>query len=100
MHTTITRPDLFRPAYLTASNSRLLLSDFDVQASRWAAPPRKKYPSPYVLDGGIDLADAARSSPPPRLCCLRRFPSTELASIGDEIADGHWTAASSRLSGR
>ena len=81
--TTITRPDLFRP-YLTEQLS-LLLGDFavDVDVVRSA----QDIPFPYVLDGSIDLdiedLTAAELG--------RHFPATELASIGDEIADGFWS---------
>jgi AMP nucleosidase len=39
--------------------------------------------------GDIDLGDVASAD------LARWFPSTELAAIGDEIADGHWWASAS-----
>ena len=80
--TTITRPDLFRD-YLTEQLS-LLLGDFEVDAE--VKPSGQDIPFPYVLDGSIDLdvedLTAAELG--------RHFPATELATIGDEIADGFW----------
>jgi AMP nucleosidase len=80
--TTITRPDLFRD-YLTEQLS-LLLGDFAVEAE--VKPSGQDIPFPYVLDGSIDLdvADLTAAE------IGRHFPATELASIGDEIADGFW----------
>lgn len=81
--TTITRPDLFR-AYLIEQLS-LLLADFEVDAEVYRSG--QEIPFPYVLDGSVDLdiedLTAAELS--------RHFPATELASIGDEIADGFWS---------
>jgi len=82
---TVTRPDLFGP-YL-AEQLTLLMRDFDVQLS--VGRSAQEIPFPYVLDGTIDLAKAdvgARE-------IARHFPTTELAHIGDEIADGFWTPA-------
>ncbi|MDR3506422.1 MAG: AMP nucleosidase [Caulobacteraceae bacterium] len=80
--TTITRPDLFR-AYLTEQLT-LLLSDFDITVEVLASD--QEIPFPYVLDGSIDLslADVTAGE------IARYFPTTELASIGDEAADGLW----------
>ena len=81
--TTITRPDLFRP-YLTQQLS-LLLADFEVEAE--VQRSGQEIPFPYVLDGTVDLslADVTAGE------IARHFPVTELASIGDEIADGLWS---------
>ncbi|WP_375269068.1 AMP nucleosidase [Phenylobacterium sp.] len=82
---TVTRPDLFGP-YLVEQLT-LLMRDFDVQLS--VGRSAQEIPFPYVLDGTIDLAKAdvgARE-------IARHFPTTELAHIGDEIADGFWTPA-------
>ncbi|MBV8681683.1 MAG: AMP nucleosidase [Caulobacteraceae bacterium] len=80
--TTVTRPDLFR-AYLTEQLA-LLLADFDVdvEVSRSA----QEIPFAYVLDETLDLAGADVAAAE----LARHFPSTELASIGDETADGLW----------
>jgi len=80
---TITRPAMFRD-YLTEQLA-LLLADFevDVEVSRSS----QEIPFPYVLDGSVDLdiedLTAAEIG--------RHFPATELATIGDEIADGFWS---------
>ncbi|QUD89691.1 AMP nucleosidase [Phenylobacterium montanum] len=81
--TTITRPDLFR-SYLIEQLS-LILSDFDVGAE--VVRSRQEIPYPYVLDGSVDLSDGEISSADIAL----HFPATELASIGDEVADGFWS---------
>jgi AMP nucleosidase len=80
--TTVTQPELFR-AYLTEQLG-LLLDDFGVDVSVGAS--RQEIPFPYVLDGSADLRfdDAIAGE----LATI--FPATELASIGDEIADGVW----------
>jgi AMP nucleosidase len=80
---TITRPDLFR-AYLSEQLS-LLLADFEVEVE--VVRSEQEIPFSYVLDGAIDLSDADVSASE----LARYFPSTELASIGDEVADGLWT---------
>ncbi|HMO29815.1 AMP nucleosidase [Enterovirga sp.] len=77
--TTVTRPDLFR-SYLL-DHLRLLRKDYG--ASFEVGPSGQEIPFPYVLDTsdtrlvGLDMASLARW-----------FPTTELARIGDEIADG------------
>ncbi|RKF19268.1 AMP nucleosidase [Altericroceibacterium spongiae] len=78
--TTVTRPQLFAD-YLTEQLD-LLLSDYtiDVEVRR----SRQEIPFPYVLDGAEGAA-MARISPPE---LAQYFPSTDLALIGDELADG------------
>ncbi len=80
--TTVTRPDLFED-YLTEQLS-LLLADFQplVEVLR----SEQEIPFQYVLDGSIDfnVADLTAAE------IARYFPSTELAMIGDEVADGLW----------
>ncbi|MEO0589936.1 MAG: AMP nucleosidase [Pseudomonadota bacterium] len=78
--TTITRPDLFAP-YLT-EQLELIAAEYEVDVS--VARSRQEIPFPYVLDGeagammqGIAPMDIAK-----------HFPSTDLALIGDELADG------------
>lgn len=77
--TTITRPELFR-AYLTEQLSLLEReygATFDVGLSR------QEIPFPYVTDG-LDVAlDRSMTAG-----LARWFPTTDLAHIGDEIADG------------
>jgi AMP nucleosidase len=81
--TTVTRPDLFR-AYLIEQLS-LLLAEFEVEAE--VGRSTQEIPFPYVVDAAADLGEGGPG--PAELA--RRFPSTELASIGDEIADGLWS---------
>lgn len=78
--TTVTRPRLF--ADYLAEQLRLITSDYDVDLE--VAASRQEIPFPYVLDGeaGAELAGIS----PQELA--RHFPSTELADIGDELADG------------
>ena len=79
---TVTRPDLFRD-YLTEQLS-LLQQDFQVEVE--VTRSGQEIPFPYVLDGTADIELADRSSQD----IARHFPTTELAHIGDEIADGSW----------
>ncbi len=83
--TTITRPRLFRD-YLTEQLT-LLMTDFEVEAE--VTRSRQEIPFPYVLDGAsdIELADVTANE------IARHFPTTELAFIGDEVADGYWDPA-------
>jgi AMP nucleosidase len=77
--TTVTRPALF--ADYLAEQLDLLLTDYEVELSCGAS--RQEIPFPYVLDAkrgaamlGVGPSDLAR-----------HFPTTELALIGDELAD-------------
>ena len=82
--TSITRPALFRD-YL-AEQINLLTRDYDVTFE--AAPGQQEIPFPYVLDtGGLDLGEVRAEE------LSRWFPATELAHIGDEVADGLWNPA-------
>ena len=78
----VTKPALFAD-YLTEQLT-LLIEDYDVEVE--AKPGRQEIPFPYVLDPGhalsLDQVSAAELA--------RWFPATELAHIGDEIADGLW----------
>ncbi|MBI1199922.1 MAG: AMP nucleosidase [Phenylobacterium sp.] len=78
---TVTRPELYRD-YLVEQLS-LLQEDFDVELD--VGRSTQEIPFPYVLDPA-DLAMADVSS----VEIARHFPTTELADIGDEIADGMW----------
>ena len=82
---TVTRPDLFGP-YLVEQLT-LLMRDFDVQLS--VGRSNQEIPFPYVLDGTLDLAKADVGAGE----IARHFPTTELAHIGDEVADGVWAPA-------
>lgn len=76
----VTKPAMFRD-YLVEQLS-LIGDDYDVEIT--ARPGRQEIPFPYVLDPGhalaLDEVSAAELA--------RFFPATELAHIGDEIADG------------
>ena len=78
----VTKPALF--ADYLAEQLTLLIEDYDVEVT--AAVGRQEIPFPYVLDPGhalsLDEVSAAELA--------RFFPATELAHIGDEIADGLW----------
>ncbi len=80
--TTVTRPALFG-AYL-AEQLRLILEDYDVTLSVRAS--RQEIPFPYVLDGafGAEIGVVRPAD------LARHFPTTELAAIGDEIADAEY----------
>jgi AMP nucleosidase len=84
--TSVARPRLFRK-YL-AEQLRLLVQDYTVEVS--VGRSASEIPYPYVLDGTDDLRlDGALAAD-----LGRWFPTTELAHIGDEIADGAWVASS------
>jgi AMP nucleosidase len=81
----VTKPALFKDYLVEQLN--LLMEDYDVTVE--AVPGRQEIPFPYVLDPGhalsLDTVSAAELA--------RFFPATELAHIGDEIADGLWMTA-------
>ncbi|HEY3696309.1 AMP nucleosidase [Phenylobacterium sp.] len=80
---TVTRPDLFKD-YLVEQLS-LLIRDFGVELE--VGRSAQEMPFPYVLDAAdIPAADVSAAE------IARYFPTTELAHIGDEIADGMWNA--------
>ena len=82
--TSVTKPGLFAD-YLTEQLT-LLIEDYDVSVE--AVAGRQEIPFPYVLDPGHALSlDAVSASD-----LARHFPATELAHIGDEIADGLWSS--------
>lgn len=84
---TVTKPAQFAD-YLTEQLT-FLIEDYDVEVE--AQPGDQEIPFPYVLDAGhalsLDEVSAADLA--------RWFPATELAHIGDEIADGLWISPSS-----
>ena len=82
--TTITRPELFR-SYLA---EQLALLEQDYGASFEVRPSEQEIPFPYVLDGSDMALDASMTA-----AIARRFPTTELAHIGDEISDGLFNPA-------
>ena len=63
----------------------LLVRDYGVEVETGLSD--QQIPFPYVLDG-LDI-NALDGTPPTELA--RHFPATELAEIGDEIADGLFT---------
>ncbi|MEO6716347.1 MAG: AMP nucleosidase [Novosphingobium sp.] len=75
---TVTRPALF--ADYLAEQLDLLAGDYDVSIE--VGRSRQEIPFPYVLDGSADLGGASPTD------LARHFPATELAHIGDELADG------------
>jgi AMP nucleosidase len=75
---TITRPALF--ADYLAEQLGLLAQDYQVEIE--VARSDQEVPFPYVLDSTADLGGLGPSD------LARFFPSTELAHIGDELADG------------
>jgi AMP nucleosidase len=77
--TTVTRPELFS-GYL-AEQLDLLLEDFEVEIETGRS--RQEIPFPYVLEGrhGAEMAGIGPNE------LARHFPTTELALIGDELAD-------------
>jgi AMP nucleosidase len=78
--TTITRPDLFAP-YL-AEQLELIAQEYEIEMS--VTRSRQEIPFPYVLDG--DAGAAMVGIAPQDIA--QHFPSTDLALIGDELADG------------
>jgi AMP nucleosidase len=78
--TTVTRPGMF--ADYLAEQIDLLVGDYGVTVETGLSS--QEIPFPYVLDG-LDTG-ALEGVPPTELA--RYFPATELAEIGDEIADG------------
>ncbi|MBD60150.1 MAG: AMP nucleosidase [Citromicrobium sp.] len=78
--TTVTRPQLFR-GYLRAQ-LELIESDYPVRLD--VQPSDQEIPFPYVLDGETTTKLASIS--PQEIA--RHFPHTDLADIGDELADG------------
>ena len=78
--TTITRPDLF--AEYLREQLELIAEDYEVEVDVTAS--RQEIPFPYVLDGAQGAAMVGIA--PQELA--NHFPATDLALIGDELADG------------
>ena len=78
--TTFTKPDLF--AEYIGEQLDLLVEQYELDIS--VGRSSQEIPFPYVMDGSADLELVTIS--PNELA--RYFPTTELADIGDEIADG------------
>jgi AMP nucleosidase len=78
----VTKPAIF--ADYLIEQLTFLTEDYDVEVE--ARPGRQEIPFAYVLDPGHALSlDQVSVSD-----LARHFPATELAHIGDEIADGLW----------
>ncbi len=77
--TTVTRPVLF--ADYLSEQLGLLADDYEITIE--VARSAQEIPFPYVIDSSSGLGMIS----PPELA--RHFPSTELAAIGDELADGN-----------
>ncbi|TAD71451.1 MAG: AMP nucleosidase, partial [Sphingomonadales bacterium] len=78
--TTITRPDLF--AHYLTEQLQLIAAEYEVEVT--VERSMQEIPFPYVLDGE---AGAAMVGIAPQDIAAH-FPSTDLALIGDELADG------------
>jgi AMP nucleosidase len=79
--TTVTRPELYRE-YLV---EQLSLLEHDYGATFEVGRSTQEIPYPYVLDASGMTMDGAASAE-----LARWFPTTELAHIGDEVADARW----------
>ncbi|GGD53875.1 AMP nucleosidase [Erythrobacter arachoides] len=78
----IADPALFR-SYLKEQLTHLV-DDYMVNIE--VGQSSAEIPYQYVLDGsGVDLRGLSSAE------LVRHFPSTDLANIGDEVADGTWT---------
>ena len=76
--TSITKPKLFADYLIEQIN--ILVDDYGVSVE--ARQGRQEIPFPYVLDTGTEFGDVRAVD------LARWFPATELAHIGDEVADG------------
>ncbi|MBA4164382.1 MAG: AMP nucleosidase [Erythrobacter sp.] len=79
--TTITRPALFS-GYLK-DQLEMIARDYEVRFE--VTSSRQEIPFPYVLDGDHGAAMAGLAAQD----IARHFPATDLALIGDELADGY-----------
>jgi AMP nucleosidase len=75
----VTRPGLF--ADYLSEQIEFLLGNYDIEME--VGRSRQEIPYAYVA-GDVDFGEVAA------LEIARHFPSTELAHIGDEVADGAW----------
>jgi AMP nucleosidase len=76
----VTRPDLFAD-YLTEQLD-FLLGNYDIEIE--VGRSSQEIPYAYVIGDGVAFAEVAATD------LARHFPTTQLAHIGDEIADGEW----------
>jgi AMP nucleosidase len=77
--TTITRPQLFR--HYLSDQLTMLVGEYG--ATIEVVPSQQEIPYPYVIDGSSLVLDRTMSAG-----LTLHFPTTELAQIGDETADG------------
>jgi len=75
--TTVTRPELF--ADYLAEQLGLLIEDYEIEIA--VGRSAQEIPFPYVLDG-VAIGNVTPQD------LAAHFPTTELAMIGDELADG------------
>ncbi|MCK0128146.1 AMP nucleosidase [Erythrobacter sp. F6033] len=78
--TTVTRPDLFAP-YLS-EQLELISAEYEIEVE--VGKSKQEIPFPYVLDGAAGAAMVGIAPTD----IAQHFPSTDLALIGDELADG------------
>lgn len=86
--TTVTHPELFR-RYL-AEQLTLLVEEYGAVIEVF--PSQQEIPFPYVIDGSGLALDRSMSA-----SITQHFPTTELAAIGDETADGLFHATGTRF---
>ena len=82
--TTVTQPAFFRPYLL--EQLQPLVAEYG--ASIHVTLSDQEMPYPYVLDRGDELAQSDASA----VDLARYFPTPLLSAVGDEVADGLWTA--------
>lgn len=83
--TTITRPELLR--HYLREQLTVIERDYDITIE--VGPSRQEIPFPYVIDGADFGLDRTMSS-----ALAKHFPTTDLANIGDETADGIFNTTS------
>ena len=81
--TTIARPALLR--HYLREQLAMIEKDYDVTIE--VRPSQQEIPFPYVIDGSDLVLDRSMSAG-----IAKHFPTTELANIGDETADGLFNA--------
>ncbi|QKJ87646.1 AMP nucleosidase [Paramixta manurensis] len=82
---TITRPELLR--HYLAEQLAMIERDYTVRIE--VSPSRQEIPFPYVIDGADLALDRSMSAD-----IARHFPTTDLANMSDETADGLVNGAS------
>ncbi|QZN97097.1 AMP nucleosidase [Symbiopectobacterium purcellii] len=86
--TTVTQPALFR-RYLSEQLT-LLVEEYGAHIE--VSPSQQEIPFPYVIDGSDLALERSMSAG-----ISQHFPTTELAQIGDETADGLFHATDTRF---